>query len=53
MGWMKEVWRLMQDEGLSQAEAYDHVAEQRRRMELESREMQNNRYERGSAHNQK
>ena len=53
MGWMKEVWRLMQDEGMSQAEAYDHVAEQRRRRELEGREMQNSRYERGSAHNQK
>ena len=53
MGWMKEVWRLIQEEGMSRDEAYDTVAEIRRQRELEAQELEMQRYERGSAHNQR
>ena len=48
---MKEVWRLMQEEGMSKDEAYDTVAEERRLRELEYKELEMQRYERGSSHN--
>ena len=52
MGWMKEVWRLTQEEGMTKDAAYDMVAEKRRRIKLETEELKIVQYERGSSHNQ-
>lgn len=46
MGWMKEVWRLMQEEQMSYDEAIDVVAAERQRRELEYQELQMQNYER-------
>lgn len=35
MGWMKEVWRLMQEEQMSYDQAIDQVAAERKRRETE------------------
>ena len=48
MGWMKEVWRLMQEEQMSYDEAIDVVAAERQRRELEYQELQMQNYERYS-----
>tara|TARA_R110000764_G_scaffold34977_1_gene78070 strand:+ start:4777 stop:4938 length:162 start_codon:yes stop_codon:yes gene_type:complete len=52
MGWMKEVWRLTQEEGMTKDEAYDAVATKRKQNELETKELTMSQYERGSSHNQ-
>ncbi len=46
MGWMKEVWRLMQEEQMSYDEAIDTVAAERQQRELEYQERQMENYER-------
>ncbi len=46
MGWMKEVWRLMQEEQMSYDEAIDIVAAERQQRELEYQERQMENYER-------
>ena len=45
---MGEVFRLMREEDMSKDEAYDTVAEERQRREIEYRELQTKSYERGS-----
>jgi len=46
MGWMKEVWRLMQEEQMSYDDAIDTVAAERQQRELEYQERQMENYER-------
>lgn len=52
MGWMKEVWRLTQEEGMTKDAAYDLVAERRKRRETEMEDLKMMQYERESSHNQ-
>ena len=40
MGWMKEVWRLMNEEQMSYDQAIDVVAAQRKQQETEYQERQ-------------
>ena len=48
MGWMKEVWRLMHEEQKSHSEAFEIVAAERQKRELEYQELHKSKDERHS-----